>query len=1767
MKVIKKCSKFLAVLLTVLTIVSILPMQTFATEYQNHQTLTTIDTDANEELPIKEEVVEERTANSKTYLLEDGTYCSLTTTIPIHTYENGEWNNISTVSEQPETVEEAMSQLSSLQSTSANTSVDDGFVVSASDQSISLWGIDDEDNITANSVTLNQSTVGILKCNIDSESIYTKTEVTVKADLRLSCGMQEANTITIRSIYSDWNSDNLSLATIESDFENPIIDYNSIDNAGRYVWDITSEYIKWENGSLKNNGMLLYTEDSVATIYNGILRRQYRVIDDNDLGFTYHDIDMGRAGTLYINDYTNVPYLVRDELALDGNIMPASISRFINPGLENNSFGAGGRWNYESKLSKTADTFIWNMFNGSSSRFQKAVPAETDNEGREKWIEYQYNAQGYTLWVNTTKSRDYDYSDNQIVDESGNTYTFNYYGYVDSVISGTNENDILTIAYSGETLNSITDGIGRKYSFTYGTVNNQTVITKLSVFMTTTDDSGDVTETPITILTEDVNSEGNPIAKPVEITFENQVINNKVSLTKATYADGKAVEYFYDNQGRLTGVKNIDGSLLELSYAISVDNIGQNVSPIYAYRLSGYTKKCLDENGQYVVDFSVSINADNAYHRVFEQRNCQNEIVFSEKLQFNRNLDLLYMTNSAGDSFYADYDESHTLLSLVIPDQKLQSTNIIRNSTMEKRVGGTYPKEWTKPSNITQSHYSSPKRGENNDNYYVNFSNSVDQVICLSQENNIEGTSGDKYILSSWGLGNATIPREDHFWGIRIFAENSEGELILIHQMNFDTSLWGEEQIRATAFSLPFDTTSITIQMVSNQQLGEVAFDDVYLYKADTAYVAAVDDVQESSSCICSNCENSSCTCTCESEGTCTCVSCNIETTFTKDTHGNPLEAQTTNGSTNLVSQNQYTADGNYLSKYIDENDVSTSYEYSLTNGLLLSEELANDSTVSYGYNAIGMLTSVSQDVTNILTGNTVTMNSEYSYENDRIKSITHNGFSYTYDYDIYGNVESISVGDTELVSYEYKDDYFNNISKIIYANGDKVIYSYDNKDNIIGIKFNDDINWRYTYTYDEYNLLKSFTDNISKRVTTYNKTIDGVKYVEVVETLGDNSKVIFGVTEEQNGEYTQSVFGKNYSIKTETNFDSETGYSQTKKTAGTVVFGEDGTIENVCTKDAFERIVSDYMTMYTNSGQLNDYENTALSLKNEYTYKNPSATKTTRLIDTFTSTVYLETEGASEILRSISLKYDYDDAGRITMISVPETSNGVTSYYPVNIYEYDEAGQLVVEANMGFGTVCSYTYDAGGNLTSKNYHDNAEYNEATHKIDLGEPTQTITYGYDSVWKDKLVSYNGTQISYDALGNPLNYTAKVFNASEVNMDLEWEGRLLTAATAVDGSARYEYSYDADGFRTEKVIFQSEAVTKEVIDGSGNVTTKEEHIFIPRIKIEYIWSNNVPVGYRILLYQAVTDEAGNKVLDANGQVMVQTSDSQSIIVNIIYNDNGEALGVNCHSEFDGEENSLTFLFVKDAQGNVVSVEAFEGKYFFNLNYDAFGNVSLDISGAAIDRIQGNVSNSNCLTEDILYAIGSSLEVTIATGITFACVPNAYKGYIYDMETGLYYCQSRYYSPAWGRFINADDTLLLELTTGAVHGANLFAYCNNDPVNHVDPTGLLGRHWYNKVSNVAKAIDIAIIVITTGKSLVGIKAIRAFLKANRRKLVQNITKQLTKMIGSYATTFLPAAIDVALTLLGTSIGDIIARGLDWVDPLWKKGYKRSNGYILN
>jgi RHS repeat-associated protein len=61
---------------------------------------------------------------------------------------------------------------------------------------------------------------------------------------------------------------------------------------------------------------------------------------------------------------------------------------------------------------------------------------------------------------------------------------------------------------------------------------------------------------------------------------------------------------------------------------------------------------------------------------------------------------------------------------------------------------------------------------------------------------------------------------------------------------------------------------------------------------------------------------------------------------------------------------------------------------------------------------------------------------------------------------------------------------------------------------------------------------------------------------------------------------------------------------------------------------------------------------------------------------------------------------------------------------------------------------------------------------------------------------------------------------------------------------------------------------------------------------------------------------------------------------------------------------------------------------------------------------------------------------------------------YRGYFYDFETGLYYLQSRYYAPNWGRFINADKHF--DTGTGLL-GTNLYIYCDDNPIMFVDPTG--------------------------------------------------------------------------------------------------------------
>ena len=65
------------------------------------------------------------------------------------------------------------------------------------------------------------------------------------------------------------------------------------------------------------------------------------------------------------------------------------------------------------------------------------------------------------------------------------------------------------------------------------------------------------------------------------------------------------------------------------------------------------------------------------------------------------------------------------------------------------------------------------------------------------------------------------------------------------------------------------------------------------------------------------------------------------------------------------------------------------------------------------------------------------------------------------------------------------------------------------------------------------------------------------------------------------------------------------------------------------------------------------------------------------------------------------------------------------------------------------------------------------------------------------------------------------------------------------------------------------------------------------------------------------------------------------------------------------------------------------------------------------------------------------------------------PFRYRGYYFDRETKLYYCNERYYNPEWGRWISPDSVKYLE--PKSINGLNLYAYCGNDPINKHDPSG--------------------------------------------------------------------------------------------------------------
>ncbi|MBR3864968.1 MAG: RHS repeat-associated core domain-containing protein, partial [Clostridia bacterium] len=98
---------------------------------------------------------------------------------------------------------------------------------------------------------------------------------------------------------------------------------------------------------------------------------------------------------------------------------------------------------------------------------------------------------------------------------------------------------------------------------------------------------------------------------------------------------------------------------------------------------------------------------------------------------------------------------------------------------------------------------------------------------------------------------------------------------------------------------------------------------------------------------------------------------------------------------------------------------------------------------------------------------------------------------------------------------------------------------------------------------------------------------------------------------------------------------------------------------------------------------------------------------------------------------------------------------------------------------------------------------------------------------------------------------------------------------------------------------------------------------------------------------------------------------------------------------------------------------------------------------------IDEYEFNHYDSDTLVAKYAYDAFGNCTILQNNSDNIADInPFRYRGYYYDIESGLYYLKARYYDPTIGRFISPDGVEYLEPDN--VLGLNLYAYCYNNPI---------------------------------------------------------------------------------------------------------------------
>lgn len=478
-------------------------------------------------------------------------------------------------------------------------------------------------------------------------------------------------------------------------------------------------------------------------------------------------------------------------------------------------------------------------------------------------------------------------------------------------------------------------------------------------------------------------------------------------------------------------------------------------------------------------------------------------------------------------------------------------------------------------------------------------------------------------------------------------------------------------------------------------------------------------------------------------------------------------------------------------------------------------------------------------------------------------------------------------------------------------------------------------------------------------------------------------------------------------------------------------------------------------------------------------------------------------------------INYNYDELGRIkTIIKMNDVynykygNNGslikiLSDNYNIK-YNYDLAKRLIEYRFNNF--IVKYNYDINNNITNIKYNlDNVKHevintydNDDSIKKILFDNKQ-INYNYDFLGRriDSNID-NKLDIQYIYLTNG-NRTSFIIKSIRINDDLySYKYDKLNNITHIyfNNKLIIKYFYDNYQQLIKELNYHTNQIVKYKYDNSGNIIRKyvfnlRNNNLLHEYKYEYnnaLWEDQLTkVNGKLISY----DEIGNPLTIGNditlnwinGRQLNSYIDPNN---NITYKYNKEDIRIskivnNIETKYYLEGNRIVIektgndvlYYIRDDIGNIIAFKYNSDFYYFikNVQNDIIG--IMNESGVVVVNYEYDSWGKIISITD-----SNNNDITNLSNHIGNINPFRYRSYYYDKETNLYYLNSRYYNPEWGRFINADSIIG---PNNDIFGYNLYLYCGNNPINNFDVHGTKKKTIASVFVKAAKCVNDAFIQV--------------------------------------------------------------------------------------